>query len=61
MLFRAGVAWTYLKEKRSFGQHIYCGGESFLQKRRRRDLNPRAPKDNLISSQARYGHFATSP
>ncbi len=24
-------------------------------------MNPRAPKDNLISSQARYGHFATSP
>ena len=24
-------------------------------------MNPRAPEDNLISSQARYGHFATSP
>ena len=30
--------------------------------RRRWDLNPRAGKtDNLISSQARYDHFDTSP
>ena len=29
--------------------------------RRRWDLNPRAPEDNLISSQARYDLFDTSP
>ena len=29
--------------------------------RRRWDSNPRALADNLISSQARYDHFDTSP
>ena len=30
-------------------------------KRRRWDLNPRAPEGNSISSRARYDHFDTSP
>ena len=34
---------------------------SASSKRRRWDSNPRALTDNLISSQARYDHFDTSP
>ena len=35
--------------------------EDWILWRRRRDSNPRAPKDKRISSAPRYDHFDTSP